>query len=43
LIKLENNKSVNLTIPEDRLKATHFPAIVEQVEKREQKFQVKVS
>ncbi|CAF1173038.1 unnamed protein product [Adineta ricciae] len=41
LIHLKQNQSIELTVPEERLSATHLPAIAEQVSKRKQEFQVK--
>ncbi len=41
-LNLKINDSVNLTIPNERLEATHLPAINEQVEKRKQQFQLEV-
>jgi hypothetical protein len=36
--KLKNEETLHLTIPEERLSATHLPAIVEQVGKENNKF-----
>ncbi|UJR24151.1 hypothetical protein I4U23_027117 [Adineta vaga] len=39
-IHLKTDESIQLTIPEERLSATHLPAIAEQVSKRKQQFHV---
>ncbi len=41
-INLKVNEFIRLTIPEERLSATHLPSISEQVEKRKQQFSVEV-
>ncbi|CAF1065734.1 unnamed protein product [Adineta steineri] len=41
--KLKNKETLRLTIPAERLSATHLPAIAEQVAKRKQQFQVHIS
>jgi hypothetical protein len=41
-INLKLNEFLRLTIPEERLSATHLPSISEQVEKRKQQFSVEV-
>ncbi|CAF3837772.1 unnamed protein product, partial [Rotaria sp. Silwood1] len=41
-LKLKNSESLHLTIPEERLSATHLPAIAEQVLKRKQQFNVQI-
>ncbi|CAF1525412.1 unnamed protein product, partial [Rotaria sordida] len=41
-LKLKNNESLHLTIPQERLSATHLPAITEQVVKRKQQFNVQI-
>jgi len=39
---LKPNDLLRLTIPEERLRATHLPAIAEQISKRKQTFQLEV-
>ncbi|CAF0900458.1 unnamed protein product [Adineta steineri] len=41
-LNLKSNEIIHLTVPEERLTATHLPAIVEQVAKRKQQFQVQI-
>lgn len=42
-VDLKTDDSLRLTIPEERLRATHLPAIAEQISKRKQTFQLEVS
>ncbi len=39
---VQHEESVSMTVPGERLSATHLPAIVEQIAKRRQQFSVKV-
>ena len=41
-VYLKSNETLHLTIPGERLKATHLPSITEQVAKRKQQFQLEV-
>lgn len=41
-VDLKPDDSLRLTIPEERLRATHLPAIAEQISKRKQTFQLEV-
>jgi len=41
-VNLEDNESVSMTVPGERLSATHLPEITKQIIKRQQRFYVKV-
>ncbi len=41
-VSVQHDESVPMTVPDERLSATHLPAIVEQTAKRRQEFSVKV-
>ncbi len=41
-ISLKNNESVKLTIPNERLNATHLPTIIEQIHQRKQEVSIKI-